>query len=214
MRPDVSYIDPWQGQNQPPNSPLGSPGLLPSGTQPRWVQTPIWTSHSGRTFLAVSVTRELSVCGSRSSDIGTASASLISSGVRWRTNSGLPRHFTVTAWPTAIGWTFTSTVLSASVSAAGLRLLMKGQAVAPMPTAPRAPVATMRKSRRVGSPCPPVGMLDAAICFLFPPPEEIGSLDRKRALCFKALLVAGPERRWAGGVLRQRAAQPMADAFA
>ena len=78
----------------------GSPGLLPSGTQPRWVQTPTMISHSGRTFLAVSVTRALSVCGSRSSDIGTASASLISSGVRWRMKTGLPRHFTVIAWPT------------------------------------------------------------------------------------------------------------------
>src|SRR5256714_13776303 len=90
---------------------------------------------------------------------------------------------------------------------------MKGQATAATPTAPRAPVATMRKSRRVGSPCPPAGMLDAAICFLFPPPEEMGSLDRKRALCFKALLVAGPERRWLAGVLRQRAARPVAGAF-
>ena len=44
-------------------------------------------------------------------------------------NTGLPRHFTVMAWPTWIGWTFTSIDDSASVSAAGLRLLMKGQAV-------------------------------------------------------------------------------------
>ena len=47
-------------------------------------------------------------------------------------------------------------------------------------------------------------------CFLFPPPEEMGSLDRKRALCFKALLVAGRLR----GVLRQRAARRTAGAFA
>ena len=132
-------------------------------------------SHSGRTFLAVSVTRALSVCGSRSTDIGTASASLISSGVRWRMNSGLPRHFTVIAWPTCTGATFTSTVDSASVSAAGLRLLMKGQATAAAPTAPKAPVATMRKSRRVGSPCPPAGMLDEDIVSLFRPPEEMHS---------------------------------------
>src|SRR5690349_2672242 len=167
-------------------------------------------SHSGRTFLAVSVTRELSVAGSGSSDIGTASAALMSSGVRWRMKTGLPRHFTVMAWPTWIGWTFTSIDDSARVSAAGLRLLMKGQATAARPTAPRAPVATMRKSRRVGSPCPPAGTVDAAICFLFPPPEEMGSLDRKRALCFKALLVAGR----VAGVLRQRAARPVAGAFA
>ena len=54
-------------------------------------------------------------------------------------NTGLPRHFTVIAWPTAIAFTFTSTVDSASVSAAGLRLLMKGQAVAIAPTAAMAP---------------------------------------------------------------------------
>ena len=43
----------------------------------------------------------------------------------------------------------------------------------------------------VGSPCPPAGMLEVAIVTLFRP-EEIGwSLDRKRPLSFKALLVAG-----------------------
>src|SRR3954469_20949964 len=103
MRPDVSYCEPWHGQNQPSYSPRGSPDFVPSGTQPRWVQTPTTISHSGRTFLAVSVTRALSVCGSGSSESFTDSASLISWGVRWRMNTGLPRHFTVTAWPTAIG---------------------------------------------------------------------------------------------------------------
>ena len=44
-RPEVSYWLPWQGQNQPPHSPRGSVGLLPSGMQPRWVQMPISTSH-------------------------------------------------------------------------------------------------------------------------------------------------------------------------
>ena len=63
--------------------------------------------------------------------------------------TGLPRQLTVIAWPTSIGFTFTSTEASARVSAAGLRLLMNGQATAAAPTAPRAPVATIRKSRRV-----------------------------------------------------------------
>ena len=31
MRPEVSYCEPWQGQNQPPNSPRGSVGAVPSG---------------------------------------------------------------------------------------------------------------------------------------------------------------------------------------
>jgi tRNA (cytidine/uridine-2'-O-)-methyltransferase len=80
----------------------------------------------------------------------------------------LPRHFTVTAWPTAIGFTFTSIEDSASVSAAGLRLLMNGQAVAIVPTAAMAPVATMRKSRRVGSPWAPAGILEDAIVVYVP----------------------------------------------
>jgi hypothetical protein len=91
-------------------------------------------------------------------------------------NTGLPRHFTVTAWPTAIGVTFTSTVDRASVSAAGLRLLMKGHATAAAPTAPRAPVATIRKSRRVGSPCPCADVLEAAMITLFRPPEEMAGI--------------------------------------
>src|SRR3954471_2341543 len=189
MRPDVSYIDPWHGQNQPPYSPRGSPGLLPSGTQPRWVQTPITISHSGRTFLAVSVTRALSVCESGRSASFTASASLISSGVRWRTNTGLPRHFTVIAWPTAIAFTSTSTEESANVSAAGLRLLMKGQAVAIAPTAAKAPVATMRKSRRVGSPWAPAGMLEEAIaCYI---PRRVTLIDEKAPFVSRLCLVAG-----------------------
>ena len=63
-----------------------------------------------------------------------------------------------TAWPfinnlnPAADTLALSTVESANVSAAGLRLLMKGQAVAIAPTAAIAPEATKRKSRRVGSP--------------------------------------------------------------
>ena len=89
MRPEVSYCEPWQGQNQPPYSPRGSVGFWPSGTQPRWVQTPTMISHSGLLRRAAA-----SVCGSRSSAMLTASASLISSGVRWRDEDRLaaPDH--------------------------------------------------------------------------------------------------------------------------
>jgi len=75
----------------------------------------------------------------------------------------LPRHFTVIAWPTALDYTFTSIDDSANVSAAGLRLLMNGQAVAIAPTAAMAPEATIRKSRRVGSPWAAAGILEEAI---------------------------------------------------
>src|ERR1700742_1764785 len=47
MRPAVSYCEPWQWQSQPPNSPSGADGVETVGVQPRWVQTPISTSHSG-----------------------------------------------------------------------------------------------------------------------------------------------------------------------
>ncbi len=56
MRPEVSYIEPWHGQNQPSYLPS-----WPIGTQPRCVHTPTTISHSG--FW----TRCASVCGSRSS---------------------------------------------------------------------------------------------------------------------------------------------------
>src|SRR5437899_7594455 len=101
---------------------------------------------------------------------------------------GLPRHFTVMAWPTAIGFTFTSTWLNASVSAAGLRLLMKGHAVAIAPTAAMAPDATMRKSRRVGSPWAPAGREEEAICVFAP----LGRRNRlKSHALVKAFSVAG-----------------------
>ena len=62
MRPEVSYIEPWQGQNQPSYLPS-----CPIGTQPRCVQTPTTISQSGF------CTRWASVCGSRNSLSGTLS---------------------------------------------------------------------------------------------------------------------------------------------
>lgn len=51
---------------------------------------PIIMSHSG--FL----TRSESGCGSRSVSHFVSSAALISSAVRWRMKTGLPRHLTIT----------------------------------------------------------------------------------------------------------------------
>src|SRR5581483_2343156 len=134
MRPEVSYCEPWHGQYQPPNSPRGSDGFCPSGTQPRCVQTQTRISHSG--FL----TREASVCGSlrpdglsttlpAASSTGSAFlAAAISSGVRWRMKTGLPRHLTVIAWPTWTPEISTSIEDKASTSPDGFMLLMNGQA--------------------------------------------------------------------------------------
>src|SRR5471030_2484545 len=85
-------------------------------------------------------------------------------------NTGLPRHFTVIAWPTAIAFTFTSTVESASVSAAGLRLLMNGQATAIVPTAAIEPVA------------PPGMLLEAIACYV---PRGVAMVMARNPLMFQ-----------------------------
>ena len=82
------------------------------------------TSHSG--FL----TRSESLCGSRNCETSTSCAALISSGVRWSMNTGLPRQATVSRCPTCTGARSTSVVDSASVSRAGLSVSMNGQIVA------------------------------------------------------------------------------------
>jgi len=64
-------------------------------------------------------------------------------------NTGLPRHFTVTAAPTAIGAMSTSMLDSASTSADGFIWSISGQAMAPAPTASVDQVTRSRKSRRV-----------------------------------------------------------------
>src|SRR6185369_7569852 len=141
MRPDVSYCEPWQGQYQPPNSPRGSEAFWPSGTQPRWVQTPTRISHSA--FL----TRDASVCGSRRSDgllvtsplsstTGSSfCAAAISSGVRCRTKTGLPRHLTVIDCPTSTAAMSISIEDRASTSFDGFMLSMNGQATEAAPKA-------------------------------------------------------------------------------
>jgi hypothetical protein len=71
--------------------------------------------------------------------------------VRRRTNSGWLRHVNVTDWPGWIGARSISIEASASTSADGFIWSMNGHKVAAAPTAPMAPVAMKRKSRRVGS---------------------------------------------------------------
>ena len=84
--------------------------------KPRWVQTPMQTSHSGRWQ------RSLSSSGSRS-DAGVAACScVISFAVRWRTNSGLPRHLNVMFLPSGIWWILISIFASATTSADALQL--------------------------------------------------------------------------------------------
>ncbi|KAJ6428468.1 hypothetical protein OIU84_023820 [Salix udensis] len=61
--------------------------------QPKCVQTPTTTSHSGFLTLAASS------CGSRRDARSTLLASLISSSVRLLMKTGFPRHFTVTVEP-------------------------------------------------------------------------------------------------------------------
>ena len=76
-----------------------------------------------------------------SSEIGTPLAASISSGVRLRMNTGLPRHLTVSDMPGSSAETSTSIVASASVEASGRIWSMNGQAKAAAPTTPAMPVA-------------------------------------------------------------------------
>src|SRR6478609_8016763 len=68
-------------------------------------------------------------------------------------NKGWPRHFTTTCWPAGMVVRSTSVEPSASAAEDGFIWSMKGQANAAAPTAPMAPDATYRKSRRVPASC-------------------------------------------------------------
>ena len=92
--------------DHPPKSPDS-----PMGTQPKWVQTPSMTSHSG--FL----TRASSDWGSRRFFQSTWRASSISPCVRCRMNTGLPRHLMIAFLPSGMPASSTSTLASASTSA-------------------------------------------------------------------------------------------------
>ena len=81
--------------------------------------------------------------------MGTASAALISAAVRWRMNTGLPRHCTVIAWPSLIGARSTSVDDSASAPASGFICDTNGHSDTAPPTAANAGPASARKSRRL-----------------------------------------------------------------
>src|SRR3954467_8023195 len=115
--------------------------------QPRWVQMPIRTSHSSLPGL----TRLSSACGSGRLETLTLRASSISFLVRWLMKIGAPRQNTLMSCPSAIGVRSTSIGAPAAiVEASGFIWAMNGQSVAAPPTAAAHPVATKRKSRRVG----------------------------------------------------------------
>src|SRR3546814_10871883 len=80
-----------------PARPLFSPSAAPSGTQPRWVQTPSVISQ----FSLPGLVRWSIVSGSRRSPSGTALASAISFATRLRTNTGCLRQLVLIACP---GW--------------------------------------------------------------------------------------------------------------
>merc|ERR1712028_309738 len=76
-----------------------------------------------------SLTRSLSSWGSLRADMGTLATFAISSSVRWRTKTGLPRHFTVTAAPGSMLPISTSVEARASTSAEALMLAMNFMAI-------------------------------------------------------------------------------------
>eukprot|EP00438_Fugacium_kawagutii_P016072 Skav230582 [mRNA] locus=scaffold1455:35052:35654:+ [translate_table: standard] len=109
--------------------------------QPKWVHTPMQISHSG--FLQ----RSASVAGSRMEGaIGSSFfAEAICSGVRFRTNTGLERHFTVKFWPTRMGRRSTSTIPAANTSFAGHRVRISLPAIARMREAAITALAAVMK---------------------------------------------------------------------
>src|SRR6185369_529273 len=138
---------------------------MPSGTQPRWVQTPSVISQ----FALPGLVRSASDWGSRSSERLTAFASAISFGVRLRMNIGCLRHWVLMPWP---GWILemsTSVVDSANTSADGLIWTISGASAATVPTPAKLTAATLRKSRRrtpLGTPSPPVSPVTPADAFV------------------------------------------------
>src|SRR5215213_543728 len=123
---------------------------MPSGTQPRWVQTPRVISQ----FCLPGLVRSASVCGSRRLDSGTAFASAISLGIRLRTNTGCLRQLTLIPCPGTTLEMSTSVVASASTSADGDIWTISGTRAATVPTPAKLTAATFRKSRR-RTPSPP-----------------------------------------------------------
>ncbi len=83
----------------------------------------------------------LRATGSMSWSSGTCLAPAISAAVRWRMTTGLPRHFTISDWPSLTEEMSTSTCASASAAASGFIWSINGQATSAAPTTPAAPVA-------------------------------------------------------------------------
>jgi hypothetical protein len=144
MRAAVSYCEPWQGQKYPPNSPRFSFEFIPSGTHPKCVQTPMVINQ----LLFPGLVRASSVCGSRSNESGTATASAISFAVSCRTKSGCEWKIALMPWPGTICDRSTSVELSASTSADGAIWLISGTSVARAPTPAKLTAAMLMKSRR------------------------------------------------------------------
>src|SRR4028119_2538743 len=103
---------------------------MPSGTQPRWVQTPKVTSQLALPGLVLSA----SDCGSRSSLSGVALEAWISAGVRCLMNTGCLRQVVLIPCP---GWILeisTSTEDKARTLADGAAWSSSGATAAAAPT--------------------------------------------------------------------------------
>src|SRR5207247_471072 len=126
-RPDMSKVEPWQGQRKPPAQSSGSEGWAPGwnlseGEQPRCEQMPTTTSVSGlmerfslRAYLGVNSSGLRSDLGSasRASTLGRVASC---SGVRLTIHTGLPRHSTVIFWPGLMPEISTSTAAPAALA--------------------------------------------------------------------------------------------------
>jgi len=92
-----------------------------------------WASGSGRLALRATTSTRPSK--------GRSRAAVISSGVRRRTNTGLPNHFTVSCVPGSTEDTSTKMEDSARTSAEGLIWLISGHTAPPTTAAPIPKVA-------------------------------------------------------------------------
>ncbi len=116
----------------------------PSGMQPRCVQTPMTTSHSG--FL----TRLESASGSGRSASGDVFRRLDLLGRAMAHEDRLAAPFHGDDLPREMAERSTSVEASASVEASGFICAISGQTAAPAATVATAPVAMKRMSRRLG----------------------------------------------------------------
>src|ERR1019366_9605934 len=149
----MSKVEPWQGHRKPPDQLSGSEGCGPGvnlspGEQPRWVQMPTTTRKSflieRQSLRAYSgVVEKLVRLDSGSANSASIFGSSVScSGVRCTIQTGLPRQATVSFSPGAMPLMSTSTgAPAARARSEGSKLLTKGTATNPAPTAPAHPEA-------------------------------------------------------------------------